>query len=110
MSSYRSEHRIGEHNLRWLGFDVHRVVFPVAAAVVVLIVALVIAFPRPAAGVFDTALGFITREAGWLMASLANFFVLFCIFLMVTPYGSVRLGGADARPEFSNISWFAMLF
>jgi len=110
MSVYRSEHRIGEHNLQWLGFDVHRVVFPVSAALIVLIVALVIAFPQPAAGIFDAALGFITREAGWLMASLANFFVLFCFFLIVTPYGSVRLGGADARPEFSNIAWFAMLF
>ena len=60
MSVYRSEHRIGEHNLQWLGFDVHRVVFPVSAALIVLIVALVIAFPQPAAGIFDAALGFIT--------------------------------------------------
>ncbi len=110
MSAYRSEHRIGEHNVQWLGFDVHRVVFPVSAALIVLIVALVIAFPQSVTVIFDVALEVITREAGWLVASLANFFVLFCIFLIVSPYGSVRLGGADVRPEFSNVGWFAMLF
>ena len=51
-----------------------------------------------AAAFFDAALRFVTTTAGWLMGSLANVFVLFCLFLTVTPYGSVRLGGPDARP------------
>ena len=29
---------------------------------------------------------------------------------MVTPPGRVRLGGADARPDYSRAAWFAMLF
>ena len=27
-----------------------------------------------------------------------NLFVLFCLFLIVSPYGRVRIGGAEARP------------
>ena len=29
---------------------------------------------------------------------------------MVTPMGSIRLGGADAKPDYSYMGWFAMLF
>ena len=30
--------------------------------------------------------------------------------LLVTPLGKVRLGGADAKPDYSYMGWFAMLF
>jgi len=33
-----------------------------------------------------------------------------CIYLMLSKWGSIRLGDDDSRPEFSNFSWFAMLF
>ena len=32
------------------------------------------------------------------------------IGLLVRPFGSRRIGGADARPEFSHFGWLAMLF
>lgn len=38
------------------------------------------------------------------------FFLLFTIVLMVTKFGSIRLGDDDDRPEFNNFAWFAMLF
>ncbi len=36
--------------------------------------------------------------------------MLFCLFLIVSPWGSVRLGGADATPDYTYVGWFAMLF
>ena len=54
---------------------------------------------------------------GWVEASLAWYYILLavvilavCVGLMFSRYGSIRLGGDDSRPEFSNFSWFAMLF
>ena len=54
---------------------------------------------------------------GWIEASLSWYYVviivglmLFCILLMFSRFGSIRLGDDDSRPEFSNFSWFAMLF
>jgi BCCT family betaine/carnitine transporter len=108
--AYRTAHHIGEDNLRFLGFDVHGKVFFSSAALVLCVVGWVIAFPAAATDGFAAALSFVTSKAGWLMGSLANLFVLFCLFLVVSPYGSVRLGGPKARPEFSDLSWFAMLF
>lgn len=104
------KHRVGDHNVRFAGFDVHRTVFFVSAALVLLMVGWVIAFPAAATDGFASSLSFVTSRAGGLMASLADLFVLFCVFLVVSPYGAVRLGGRHAKPEFSDLSWFAMLF
>jgi len=39
------------------------------------------------------------------------FFVLLCFFLALWPAaGRLRLGHEDDRPEFSNFSWFSMMF
>ncbi|MBU3671446.1 MAG: BCCT family transporter [Sinobacteraceae bacterium] len=106
----RSRYAEGERNLRFFGFDVHGPVFFASAALLLAIVAWVIAYPVAATEFFAEALAFVTTRAGALMGSLGNLFVLFCLFLIVSPYGSVRLGGPQARPEFSNLAWFAMLF
>src|SRR6056297_1797125 len=45
-----------------------------------------------------------------MFLSAGNFFVLFCLLLIVLPVGKIRLGGEDAVPDFSVVSWFAMLF
>jgi len=47
---------------------------------------------------------------GWMYLLAVSFFLLFCIVLLLSPYRKIRLGPDDSRPEFSNISWFAMLF
>ena len=40
----------------------------------------------------------------------ANLTLLFCLYVAFSSLGKVCLGGADAKPEYSNASWFAMLF
>ena len=107
---YPTDYRVGRDNIRLLGLDVHQPVFVVSAALILLIVALVIAMPAAAAVTFDAALRAVTAHADGLMGSLANLFVLFCAFLVVSPYGSVRLGGPKEKPEFGDLAWFAMLF
>ena len=46
----------------------------------------------------------------WVFMGTGNLSVLFCLLLVVTPLGRVRLGGANARPDYSRSAWFAMLF
>lgn len=36
--------------------------------------------------------------------------LLVCFYLMMSRFGSIKLGDDDSKPEFSNFSWFAMLF
>jgi len=48
--------------------------------------------------------------AGWYMY-VTFFFVLVCLGLAIIPKsGKLRLGKSDERPEFSNFSWFSMMF
>ena len=37
-------------------------------------------------------------------------FVIFCLVIAFSKFGKIRLGSDDARPEYSTISWFGMLF
>src|SRR5690625_4766523 len=41
---------------------------------------------------------------------ITAFFVLFIIVLAISPFGKIRLGKEDEKPEFSWLSWISMLF
>ncbi len=42
---------------------------------------------------------------------VVTFFLIFCIGLALVPYsGKIRLGAQNEQPEFSNFSWFSMMF
>lgn len=62
-------------------------------------------------GRFASALnGGLTKYYGWGYMLTMNIFVIFSIFVGASRFGNVRLGPKDSRPEYSNMSWFAMLF
>lgn len=63
-----------------------------------------------ASGVYSSIRSTIESGLSWYYISLLTVAFLFCIYLMFSRFGSVRLGSDDSRPEFSNFSWFAMLF
>ena len=73
-------------------------------------VAGVLAFRDAAAGAFDALYAWLTSTFDWVFMAAGNVFVLFCLLLLATPLGRVRLGGPAARPDYSIWSWFAMLF
>lgn len=59
---------------------------------------------------FDNVKNGITGTFGWLFVIAVNIFLVFMIFLGSSKFGSIRLGGKDAKPEFSTLAWFSMLF
>ncbi|MBM7552918.1 glycine betaine uptake BCCT transporter [Thalassobacillus pellis] len=54
--------------------------------------------------------GFITEKFGWFYLLSATGFLAFAIFLIFSKYGNLKLGKPDDEPEYSYITWFAMLF
>ena len=52
----------------------------------------------------------IANQAGWFFVLLVNVVLGYLIFLMVSSHGDIRLGGPDAKVEFSRVAWFSMLF
>ena len=62
-------------------------------------------------GAFAKALnGGLTKYYGWGYLLTMNIFVAFCLFIGCSRFGKMRLGPEDSRPEYSNLSWVAMLF
>ncbi|APH06617.1 glycine betaine uptake BCCT transporter [Bacillus weihaiensis] len=53
---------------------------------------------------------FITSAFGWYYLTLVTIVVIFCIFLIFSPIGAIKLGKPDEKPEYSKGTWFAMLF
>jgi len=60
--------------------------------------------------IYSSIRGWIEATLSWYYVTLLSVAFIFCIFLMFSRHGSVRLGSDESRPEFSNFSWFAMLF
>ncbi len=105
-----TEYRIGQDNLKPFGLDIHNPVFLVSGLSVIAFVLVTLMFQEAATEFFGWLRPFLTSTFDWFFLTAANIFVLFCIFLMVTPLGKVRLGGADAKPDYSYMGWIAMLF
>jgi len=51
----------------------------------------------------------ISSNFGWMYIAAANVFVLAMVFFAFSRYGNIRIGGQDAKPEYSNFAWYSML-
>lgn len=83
-------------------------------AVSVAIVLVVVGIAVVSASTFIDAVGalrtFVTQYCSWWIVLCAFLCFVVCVLVAVTKYGTIRLGGVDAKPAFSHFSWFAMLF
>ena len=113
-SDMHTDYTVGQDNIEGrlgpIGFDIHNRVFAVSALASVVLIILTLLFPERAGAIFQAIVGFATGTLDWYFMLVVDFFILFCIALVLLPYGSVRLGGPDARPDYGYLSWFAMLF
>ncbi len=107
---YQTDYVAGQDNVAKFGFDMHNVVFPVTALLIIAFVVGTLMFPSGAKELLDGAKNGAIDHFDWLFLVSANIFVVFCIALIFMPVGKIRIGGMDAKPEFSTMSWFAMLF
>ena len=105
-----AKHAVGEHNVFLLGMDVHRRVFPISAVTVIVFVIFGLSYPGEADRLFNGARSWITVNLDWLFVLGANFFLLFSFYLILSPLGRIRIGGIEAKPDYSYMSWFAMMF
>jgi choline/carnitine/betaine transport len=86
-------------------------VFWIAAVVSAAFVVWGILGTESLAAVFDAVLwSFLVPNFGWVFILSSFGFLAFAVYLAFSRYGKVRLGGQDERPEFSTVSWVAMMF
>jgi len=86
-------------------------VFWVAAILSAIFVAWGVFFADSLAAVFDAALfDYLIPNFGWVFILSSFGFLAFSIYLAISRYGRIRLGADEERPEFSTVSWVAMMF
>ncbi len=70
-----------------------------------------VAFPENAAATLGAFNSIILATFNYWYVYVAAFFLLLCFALALWPAaGRLKLGLEDDRPEFSNFSWFSMMF
>ncbi|WP_405235995.1 BCCT family transporter [Lentisalinibacter orientalis] len=110
VDEYISDYEVGQDNVQPLGLDFHNPVFAISAVSVIVFVVFTLFFPELAKHWFGDLRPWLTTRFDWFFMAAGNFFVLFCIALIVLPVGKVRIGGPDAEPMYSYVSWVSMLF
>ncbi|WLR49825.1 BCCT family transporter [Bacillus tianshenii] len=85
-------------------------VFWITVALVLASVVFGVALPDSFESVTANIQSFITSTFGWYYLILVTTIVIFCIFLIFSPVGTIKLGKPDEKPEYSKGTWFAMLF
>ena len=107
---YQTDYQVGQDNVAKFGFDMHNIVFPVTALLIIAFVIGTLVFPSASGELLNGAKNGAIAIFDWGFLLSANLFVLFALALIFMPLGKIRIGGVDAKPEFSLLSWFAMLF
>ncbi|MCG3733830.1 BCCT family transporter [Vibrio cincinnatiensis] len=106
-----TDYRVGQDNVQKWGFDVHNPVFGISAGLILFFLLSVIwVGPSTAKEMLDTLKNGIIQEFDAFFMWITNFFLFFALVLMVSPLGKIRLGGKEATPDHSRLSWLSMLF
>jgi len=110
-SIHNTDYSVGQDNIQKWGFDIHNPVFVISAVLIFLfLAATLLTDSATAKATLDGLKWDIIGTFDSLFIWAGNFFVLFCLVLIVSPYGKIRIGGKDAKPDHSTVSWLAMLF
>lgn len=67
-----------------------------------------IAFPEPFIRFMDLLQDKIVKDLGWASVFFSFLVMLFTFGIVCSPIGSIRIGGRDAKPDFSFFRWFAI--
>ena len=85
-------------------------VFIYASIIVGIMVVLGAVFPDRFGQVTGNVGSWVIEYFGWYYLIITTLMVFFCIFLVFSPIGKLKLGKPYHKPEFRTISWLAMLF
>ncbi|WKN50647.1 BCCT family transporter [Nocardioides sp. Arc9.136] len=87
-----------------------RAVFGVSAAIAVAFLVWGFVSTDSLASASGSALDWVLESTGWLFVLTASGFVVFVLWLALSKFGRIPLGRDDEDPEFSTVSWVAMMF
>ena len=84
-------------------------VFWTSVGISALFVAWGVLFTDNLSTVTTSSLNWVTGTFGWAYLVVTLAILVFLVFLAFSPAGDIRLGADQDRPEFSTLTWFAMI-
>ncbi|MFP4643383.1 MAG: BCCT family transporter, partial [Spirochaetales bacterium] len=85
-------------------------VFTVSLVIVAVLVGLGIIAPDALERVTVSAHEQVIESTGWAYLLSALGFLVFCLYIAFSRYGSLKLGRDDEKPQYGYFGWFSMLF
>lgn len=92
------------------GLELNPYVFLPAAGLILLFVIIAIIWHEALEGAVGQFQTVISQSIGWFLIAAMNGVLVFCVILLFSRFGKIRLGGPNAEPEFTTVAWLAMLF
>lgn len=86
------------------------VVFYVSLVLIAVMAVWSVAFNDSFTAVSNAVFTFLTTDFGWLYLLAMMVFLIFVVYIAFGRYGKIRLGEDDSKPEYSNMTWFGLLF
>ncbi|WP_058484924.1 BCCT family transporter [Defluviitalea phaphyphila] len=102
--------KLQSRNFKKFGFDMNLFVSLVSAFLVLGFIIFTIVMPDKSATIFSNINDVLNKQFNWLYVLTINGAFIFLIVIGLSKFGRIRLGGFQAKPEYSNFSWYAMLF
>ena len=93
-----------------LGLRTDPAIFFISAGLTLVFVLLLVVIPGPIGDFFALARAWIVTNLGWFFILGVNVWLGFLIWAAASRHGHIKLGRRDSVPEYSNLSWFTMLF
>ncbi|OUM43343.1 BCCT family transporter [Arthrobacter sedimenti] len=82
----------------------------VSLSIVILLMLVAVLFPTAFSDITTSVLNGLVATFGWAFVATATGFVVFALFLAFSKYGRIPLGKDGEKPEYSRVSWIAMMF
>ncbi|MFB6352644.1 MAG: BCCT family transporter [Halobacteriales archaeon] len=86
------------------------VIFGVPVAVFALYFGLQVAAPEATVGAVNAISEVLLRDVGVVFLGAMFLAVMYCLFLLLGPWGAIRLGGPDAEPGYTYPTYFSLVF
>lgn len=99
-----------ETNLGPLRISINPVVTILSALIIWIFVILCMVEPGATLETMTLTKKWISSTSTWFYIATKNIWTLFIAFIFISKYGKIKLGKDDDTPEFSDLTYFTMLF
>lgn len=106
----QGQEKLQARNFKKFGLDMNVFVSLVTAILVLAFVIFTITQPTLSSNFFEGINVYLNKNFNWLFVITVNAALIFLVYLGFSRYGKIRLGGYTARPDYSDMSWYAMMF